>query len=454
MPSGSFPDWVKKELALLKKSVYGNVKQENKEKPESVFKMNYNINLASPVNFIVNNEKWLMRFLAMAGWAVTALVAYHSGQPIPQPPIIENKAPAIVPNDQPKEVGAGGKGNQIDHGWIKPTDEQQKAALEEIKKIQGIDPADFAKIAKSLEADDDNSPVFLWDAEQHVLKKTLPSWNQGSIGSCVSHGWGRAVQDLILTQCTKNPEKWPGAFVNREAIYGGSRVQIGGGRIGGDGSVGSWAAGWVSKYGVIFDQNYPDVSPTVDLSGGYTVSRCKSWGNSGCPKQLEAVAQKHPVKTVAMVKTSADVWAAIGNGYPVPVCSNVGFDSPITDGFCVRSGTWNHCLTIRARFIHPTKGKCFVIQNSWGSYMRNDGSNQINVSNRADPVTLPEGCFAVTASDVDAIVSQGDSFAISSFVGFPKQKLHWFVKMENNNPAMVFKEKKRSVLENFVFSSY
>ncbi len=339
--------------------------------------------------------------------------------------VVRKHQPMMAEAPPVQEYTPVADGQQVRFGWVQPTEEQTRIAMTIIKAQQGgLDP-DFAKLAKAaIEADGDD-PVFFWEAELKVLKKILPSWDQGQIGSCVSHGWGRGVQDLILTQISTKPEQWPGAEVCREAIYGGSRVQIGGGRIGGDGSVGAWAAQWVQKDGIIFYQNY--LNGKFDLTTGYSVQRCRLWGNSGCPKDLETPAREHPVQTVAMVKSSDEVWVAIGNGYPVPICSNVGFQSPLKDGFCQRSGSWGHCMTIRGRFIHPSKGKCFVIQNSWGDYLKS-GQNQIAVTGRDGLVTLPQGCFGVVANDVDIIVKQTDSFAISAFKGFKPNKLHWLIK--------------------------
>lgn len=310
-------------------------------------------------------------------------------------------------------------------GWKKDP-EAVKAAIKQIEAFQGF-KCDFSLIAKDAIAGDDDKSVFFWEYEVVVLSKVLSSWDQSNIGSCVSHGWGRGVQDLILTQIALGGmEEWPGAEVCREAIYGGSRIEIGGGRIGGDGSVGAWAGQWVEKYGVLFYKNYPN----YDLTGGYNVSRCRQWGNQGCPNALEPIAKEHPVKGVAMVKTGQDVWNAIGNHYPVPVCSDVGFDSAHRDGFCARAGSWGHCLLVRARFTHPSKGKCFVIQNSWGNYLKTQGTenSKIQVADRLDKVQLPEGCFAITWADMDRIVKQGDSFAISGFFGFPLNKAPWWIK--------------------------
>lgn len=309
-------------------------------------------------------------------------------------------------------------------GWVAPTIEERSAALALIKANQGgLDP-DFSKLAQAaIAAADNDDPVFMWEAELKVLKRLLPVWNQGSIGSCVSHGVGRADQDCILSQIASGSrEAWPGAEVCREAIYGGSRVEIGGGRIRGDGSINAWAVAWLQKYGTLFYKAYPG----YDLTDGYSVSRCRQWGDRGCPDELEPIAREHPTLTAAMVKSSGDVWTALGNGYPVCIASNIGFDSPQREGFCARRGSWAHSMCVRGRFIHPSKGRCFVIQNSWGDYL-SGGDPYIQVQGRADKVQLPSGCFAVTAADMDAVVRQGDSFALSGFKGFPRRRVDWSV---------------------------
>jgi hypothetical protein len=302
-------------------------------------------------------------------------------------------------------------------GWVDDP-EAVAASLPQIAAHQGFEP-DFGKIAQV--GDDDDRPVFFWEAEKKVLGKVLSSWDQKDVGSCVSFGWGRGVQDLLLIQIANGgAEEWPGFEVATEPIYGGSRVEVGGGRISGDGSVGAWAAKWCGQWGLSLRKKYG----TYDLSV-YNTTTCRQFGRSGVPAEIEEAAKANPVRGVAMVTTADQAWSAIGSGYPIPVCSNVGFQSPLVNGFCEQRGSWGHCLELRARFIHPTKGKCFVIQNSWGNYMRATTENrQIEVVGRGK-VELPEGCFATTAAVVDKILRQKDSFAISNVKGFPARKINW-----------------------------
>lgn len=381
--------------------------------------------------FVAKNWKAYTAYLvlALSGWLVSLLTGNPFTPPLPPTPVFGHAM-----------------------GWVDDQDAVQES-LQAIEQVQGFKPVFGAQAC--MGAKDDNSPVFFWEAEQKVLGRVLPSWDQSSIGSCVSHGWGRAIQDLMLIQIVKTgAEEWPDAEICREAIYGGSRVQVGKGRLGrGDGSTGSWAAEWAVNGGNLVYKKYP----TIDLSGGYQVPRCREWGYRGVPADLVPIAKEHPVGSVALVKTPAEAWAAIGNGYPIPVCSNVGFQSPLRDGFCARAGSWAHCMELRGRFTHPTKGRCFVVQNSWGNYLHakpGDRNSQIDVAGRG-LVQLPDGCFGITEKDAAAILAQGDSFAISSLRGFPAQKIDWFVNRvttKKSDLAAIFNQR-RNRCDSLLFAS-
>lgn len=341
---------------------------------------------------------------AIATAVVATLLTYFGLKPAPI--VVEIPAPSTV---EP-HAGPG--------GWVPPSEQETAAAINAIQAYQGM-PAQFGKIAQDAINSDDGKPVFFWDAEKKVLGKTLGAWNQGGVGCCVSFGWGRGAQDLMLMQISdRSRELWPGHEVATEPIYGGSRVEIGGGRLRGDGSVGAWAAQWVQKYGILFRQKYDQYDLSV-----YSEVTARAWGKSGVPAVLDPIAREHAIKTVAMVLTSDELWAAIGNRYPVAVCSNVGYEgSPPASGVMPPKGQWNHCMEFCGRFEHPTLGKCFVVRNSWGNYLH----NPITVAVKGgDSVVLPEGCFAITAASAQSMVSQKDSFAMSGFVGFPAKRVDW-----------------------------
>lgn len=233
-------------------------------------------------------------------------------------------------------------------GWYE--DPAEVALVLSAIAAEGGDPIFASAAADLLAAADDDRAVFFWEAEQKVTGRVLPSWNQGRVGSCVSFGYGRGCQDLMFLEIANGEmEMWPGKEVATEPIYGGSRVEVGGGRIRGDGSVGAWAAKWVKDWGVVLRDKYG----SYDLAS-YDESRCRDYGRSGVPDIIEQMAREHPVTAVAQLKSGDELWAAIGAWKPVPVCSNRGFTRTLRDGFCEPSGSWAHCYTADTLIAGPT----------------------------------------------------------------------------------------------------
>lgn len=338
---------------------------------------------------------------------VLSLVAWAAGGFHGAPP-----APVPAPPDWPTSF----KGAT---GWVQPEADETEAAVRAIAAFQGV-PAQFSRVGQAAMAGDDNHSQFVFLAEQKVVGSLLPSWDQGPYGECVSFGWGRGSQDCMFVAIASGNGSWPGPQVATEPIYAGSRVEIGQGKIRGDGSTGAWAAQWVQKFGLLFRQQYPG----YDLSS-YNGSLGRQWGRRGVgvPKSLEDLSKQHPVKTVAQVTTADELWSALGNLYPVPVCSDVGFDGkPGSDGIIAPRGTWGHCMLFRGRYTDPVKGRCVVCQNSWGDYL--NGRLTVHTADMGD-VQLPEGCFGVTLAVAGRMVAENDSFAISDVQGFPSRKIDW-----------------------------
>jgi hypothetical protein len=289
---------------------------------------------------------------------------------------------------------------------------------------QNLDPVVTAQFAETpagravLAGDED---VFLWRAVRKAAglpPDRYPNVNQGPVGSCVGAGNKHCVDVLQAVQIAAGARaEWKPVSV--EVIYAGSRVEVGGGRIRGDGSVGAWAAKWLKDYGVV---PMEQVGPH-DLSS-YSPSRARSWGRTGVPDDLEPAARQHPVKGTALVKSWQDVDRAIRQGYPVAVCSDQGFSMDRDrEGFADRQGRWAHCMAIVG-----TKGGrrpgAFVL-NSWG--------DNAHTGPRWPDDAPPAGFWADT-DVIDRMVRQGDSFALSDVQGFPSRKLpDWF--LANPRPA-------------------
>ena len=310
-------------------------------------------------------------------------------------------------------------------GWIN----DQPAVWETVRAMEaGGVPHLFADAAPGLLKGDDNAPIFFWKAEEKVLGGRKPSWNQKQVGACVGFGNGRTAQDLMLWEIAAGePETWPGAEVSPEVIYGGSRVEVGGGRISGDGSVGAWAAKWVKEWGVVVRGVYGSLDLTT-----YDEATCRKLGSQGIPTDVETLAKVHPVTAVAMVRNGDEFWAAVGGGKPVAVCSDRGFTTTLKRGFCSPSGTWNHCMEGRGRFTHPSKGKCGVIQNSWNAYLSIPAAEDrfieyVDIDGSVKTEELPEGCFATTLDVIDGMMRQQDSFAMAGFKGWESVRFSWYI---------------------------
>ena len=141
------------------------------------------------------------------------------------------------------------------------------------------------------------------------------------------------------------------------------------------------------------------------------------------PDELESIAKEHPIQSYGLVRSYKEVRDAICNGYPVIFCSGYGFNPECRKcnpggrdrmGFLKRCGTWYHAMVGCAVDDNPSRpGVCIL--NSWGrEWVR--GPKRLQ---------QPDGSFWVDADDIDGMCAEGDSHAISGFIGFPIQHLDY-----------------------------
>jgi hypothetical protein len=332
--------------------------------------------------------RWLAGGAALALPAVALVVLAFVSPPAPVPNE-GDKAP-VVPS-------------HLATGWVSDPD-----AVEQVARAL---PERYFRTTEAGREGDIPTDVFLWETCRKVTGDLLPARNQGQVGSCVSFGTASAVEHLQCVQIALgSPEEY--RDLAQEVIYGGSRVQVGKGRIRGDGSVGAWAAKFVKDWGVVSRGRYPG----YDLSA-YSESICRQFGNAGCPAALETVAREHPVKAIAQVKTTEEARRALASGYPIAVCSNQGFGSTRDEeGFARAQGSWAHCMAIVGyQTSGPRKG--FFILNSWGTGWIKGPTGKGNPS--------PAGFWA-EESVVARMLAADDSWAFSDVKGFPARRIDWF----------------------------
>lgn len=290
-------------------------------------------------------------------------------------------------------------------GWVQDDEAVGEIAMMQAQPVFGMTPA--GQVSESELPED----VFLWKYYEQATGKPWPVWNQGQIGSCVSFGTCAAITATLAAQRVKGDKTEIPELVQEE-IYGGARVEIGKKRIKGEGAVGAWGAECAKQYGVI----NRGIHGKYDLSS-YSVERCKAWGDTGIPDDLEPECRNHLVGSITLVRSWADARKALASGYGIAVSSNRGFKMQRDkDGFCAASGTWMHCMAIIG-YRGGNRPGGFIV-NSWGGQAH------------TGPVGLgdgPKSGFWAEDSVIDYMLRQGDSWAFSNAVGFPARKLDWVI---------------------------
>ncbi len=250
---------------------------------------------------------------------------------------------------------------------------------------------------------------------EQVTGKPLEPHTQET-GDCVAHAFGLSIDILAATQIVyrQSPQRWV-APTATEIIYAGGRVESGkkyGFSTRSPGMYGYLASDWVKTGGVLLRQKYPGGSDFTEYSGKVA----DRLGRTGVPNELEPLAKLHLVGNVVLVKSYEEVRDAIANGFPVVICSSQGFITKggrDKDGFLAPSTSpWMHSMAVIGVDDKSDRKGC-LIQNSWGS-------NWISGPVRHGQ---PVGSFWVDCAVIDRMVKMGDSMAISSYAGYPRQDI-------------------------------
>ena len=226
---------------------------------------------------------------------------------------------------------------------------------------------------------------------------------------CVAWGGRNACEYLACCDILMRGDHEQYRPVYVPYYYGTSRVQIGGGRISGDGSLGSWMAAAVMKYGTVFsdEKGLPSYSESVG----------KSWGKNGPPKEFLEIGKKYLVKSAAKIKGWDELVDAICNGYPCTVASDQGFEmAPDANGFHNPKGTWQHQMAITG-IDDEWKEPYALIRNSWG-----DAHGKL-MSFHVPTESIPIGYLRVKKKTIERMIGQGEVYAWSQFEGFKQQDI-------------------------------
>jgi hypothetical protein len=192
-------------------------------------------------------------------------------------------------------------------------------------------------------------------------------------------------------------------------------------RINEDGAAGSWAADWLKGWGVLLRLDYSQKTgnPEHDLTK-YEAGRAQRWGYYGCGGEgdksaLDEIARMYPVREVAMVTSVEQCEAAIDAGCPVTVASGVGFEGDRnSEGIIRRSGNWPHQMVVLGKKYTPNGDCLFRLFNSWGKSAFGPDPGI------AEPA-ISDCSWWIVEDDLNAILREQDSFAMSSVAGFENE---------------------------------
>lgn len=254
------------------------------------------------------------------------------------------------------------------------------------------------------------SPPSKVDLSSYLEKLWGPRWflSQGECGSCVAFGAALACDVLTAIDTVRNGRSKPSTRCDPMSIYWGSRVEIGRNRIRGQGSVGVWACEYLKTYGALPQQRFPE----VDLSKYDPSVCCGPLSSRGVPDTLEPTARQYPVKEYAQNKMFDESVYALSTGSPILICSIQGFQlRRDANGFGIPSRTWGNQRDVTGH------AQCVVgyelgddpyleIANSWGACYTGGYPGQ-------NPAVMK-----VRKATADRMLKEGDSWALSRFVGF------------------------------------
>lgn len=242
----------------------------------------------------------------------------------------------------------------------------------------------------------------LYEFTRKLLGKDTANYPQIR-GSCVSFGAKNSIEYLSCVEIVLKGDFEKFRPIYAPYLYGTGRVFVGKGRLNGsDGSLGSWMADAVVKYGTISseDEGVPVYSGDIEYK----------WGNTpGPPTKFVDLGKNHLVRSAAKINNWDELVNAICSGYPCTVASNQGFTmQPDSSGFHQARGSWAHQMTIIGI---DEQTDSVIILNSWGDAMGRLKDLQTGEA-------LPIGCIRAKRSVVESMIRAGETFAYSSFDGF------------------------------------
>lgn len=296
-------------------------------------------------------------------------------------------------------------------GWLKREDARRDFIAQNAKPF-------FKDFAQPIKGSSDGKAVLLWPTYEKVTKAKFSPFYQ-EIGDCAAEAGVLGSQFLAALQVglQHRNEEYKGPF-SVEYTYASSRVEVGGGKIRrGDGSTGAWVAESLRRYGLLRRDKYGQYDLTK-----YRPDLGQKWGKRGVgvPDELEPIGKEHPVKTVTLIESWEQAADSVANGFPVMIASSIGYNQETDrDGFLDHQGiVWYHVMLLVGIDRRRGKREGGCIQNSWGDLWLTGPKHELGT---------PSGGFWADSKNIDLAIREGDSFALSNYVGYPRRNLEYLL---------------------------
>ena len=231
---------------------------------------------------------------------------------------------------------------------------------------------------------------------------------------CTSHGSSGSIEDeqFIRIMLRGLNEEWHA--VASEPIYGGAVTTIMQTR-GDNGAYTGAVLQYVQKYGYLARKKYTlDDGTVIDLSV-YDSAKATAYSNRGVPAGLIPLEKEHQVLQFTPINSYEEGNPFIRQGCTIVDGSNQGFTmSRDKDGFCRPQGSWAHCTRFRGRRMGKKPG--WAYGQSWGPGMPG-GPLTVTLDDGRE-LDLPEGTFFVDPDTINAMIRQGEFYAVSNLSAF------------------------------------
>lgn len=298
-------------------------------------------------------------------------------------------------------------------GWIRDDD-----AVDAVTIALSADVGHSIEVSKSLAMAPDGEPlkgfaqrqiargvtgVFPWEAEKKLLGNYGKSWDQRR-GTCVGQGSGRGAQDAWYVALADRGEVGRVVEIAWEVIYMLARVQIGKGRVRGDGAVVGWAIQAMHDYGLCPRGPHG----RYDLTRNNEQLACAlAVAGRGAPQELIDASKGVEISALRCMSGDDVADCAFAKHIIIKGYSYTYADKD-RNGISRLTLPANHCTEDLGAAVSQSGGILIGGQQSWRASGKPAGPNVVTYKGGTHP--LREGMCMVPVEDHDRAIRNGGEY--------------------------------------------